>query len=298
MSRPRLIDLTAVVICTLSWGTTWYAITFQLGTVDPVISLVYRFSLAAALLFAWCALRAIPTRLSGAQHAAACGMGLFTFSINYTFVYLAETRITSAVVAVMFAMLSLVNLAVFRILLGQRAPLRAWAAASLGASGVAILSWSEITSAHLNAQARMGFAMASVSIVCAALGNVCAHRRAAESAPVASLTAWAMLYGTALLALYALVTQRLWLFAANLRYIASLVYLSVVGSVIAFLFFYGLARRRGYSAASYITALVPIVAMSVSSVFEGKTWSAIAIVGVALALLGQWLFIPGTARKP
>jgi drug/metabolite transporter (DMT)-like permease len=298
MIKPRLIDLTAVAICTLSWGTTWYAITFQLGTVDPVISLVYRFSLAAMLLFTWCALRAIPARLSAAQHAAACGMGLFTFSINYTFVYLAETHITSAVVAVMFAMLSLVNLAVFRVMLGQRAPLRAWGAAGLGASGVAILSWSEIVSAHLNEQARVGFAMACISIVCASLGNVCAHRRAAENAPVASLTAWAMTYGTAFLALYALVTQRVWLFEANLRYIASLIYLAVVGSVIAFLFFYGLARRRGYSAASYITALTPIVAMTVSSVFEGKTWSAMAIAGVACALLGQWLFITGTARKP
>ncbi|HEY4773097.1 MAG TPA: EamA family transporter [Steroidobacteraceae bacterium] len=298
MPRPRLVDLTAVTICTLSWGTTWYAITFQLGIVDPVISLVYRFSLAAALLFAWCALRAIPIRLSTAQHAAACGMGLFTFSINYTFVYLAETRITSAVVAVMFAMLSLVNLAVFRIVLGQRAPLRAWTAASLGAVGVAILSWSEIIGAHLNQQARMGFAMACVSIVCASLGNVFAHRRAAENAPTASLTAWAMLYGTAFLALYALAAQRAWRFEANARYIGSLIYLAVVGSVVAFLFFYGLARRRGYSAASYITALTPIVAMTMSSIFEGKTWGAIAIVGVACALLGQWLFITGAARKP
>jgi drug/metabolite transporter (DMT)-like permease len=297
MSRSRLADLTAVTICTLSWGTTWYAITFQLGTVDPVISLIYRFSLAAALLFLWCALRAIPTRLSAAQHAAACGMGLFTFSINYTFVYLAETRITSAVVAVMFALLSLVNLTVFRIVLGQRAPLRAWAAASLGAIGVAILSWSELISAHLNEQARMGFAMACVSIVCASLGNVCAHRRAAENAPLASLSAWAMLYGTAFLALYALLTQRAWLFESNARYIGSLIYLAVVGSVVAFLFYYGLARRRGYSAASYVTALTPIVAMTMSSVFEGKRWGAVAIVGVACALLGQWLFITGTARK-
>ncbi len=297
MAKLRWIDFSAVAICTLAWGTTWYAITFQLGSVDPVISLVYRFSLAAALLFAWCALRAIPMRLSAVQHAAACAMGLFTFSINYTFVYLAEMRITSAIVAVMFAMLALVNLAVFRIILGQRAPLRAWAAASLGASGVAILSWSEIISAHLNEQARMGFALAGAAVVCASLGNLCAHRRAAESAPVASLTAWAMAYGTVLLALYALLTQRVWIIEVTLRYIASLIYLAVVGSVIAFLFFYGLARRRGYSAASYITALTPIVAMTVSSVFEGKSWSATALAGVACALLGQWLFITGTARK-
>lgn len=298
MPRPRLLDLTAVTICTLAWGTTWFAITFQLGVVDPVISLAYRFALAAAMLFGWCALRAIPMRLTTSQHAAACGMGLFTFSVNYTFVYLAETRITSAVVAVMFALLSLVNLVVFRILLGQRAPLRAWTAASLGALGVAVLSWSEIVGAHLDERARAGFAMACVSIVCASIGNVFAHRRSAEEAPVASLTAWAMLYGTVFLSFYALATQRPWIFEASVRYVGSLIYLAIIGSVVAFLFFYALARRRGYSAASYVTALTPIVAMTVSSVFEGKIWSPTAMIGVACALLGQWLFITGTARTP
>jgi drug/metabolite transporter (DMT)-like permease len=296
MPKARLVDLTAVAICTLSWGTTWFAITFQLGTVDPVISLVYRFGLAATLLFAWCALRTISIRLAPAQHASACGMGLFTFSINYAFVYLAETHLTSAVVAVMFAMLSLVNLIVFRLLLGQRAPPRAWSAAALGAIGVGVFSWSEIIGAPLSASTRTGLAMACIAVLCAAIGNVWAHRRAAEAAPLASLTAWAMSYGTVFLALFALVTRRAWVFETSLKYVGSLIYLAVIGSVVAFLFYYALARRRGYAAASYVSALVPILAMTVSSVFEGKSWSAIAILGVACALLGQWLFISEAPR--
>jgi drug/metabolite transporter (DMT)-like permease len=298
MPKARLVDLTAIAICTLSWGTTWFAITFQLGSVDPVISLVYRFGLAALLLFGWCALRAIPIRLTPPQHTSACGMGLFTFSINYTFVYLAETHLVSAVVAVTFAMLSLVNLVVFRLLLGQRAPLRAWSAAILGTIGVAIFSWGEIIGAPLSASTRTGLAMACVAVLCAAIGNVWAHRRAAEAAPLAALTAWAMGYGTVFLTLFALVTQRPWTFEASVKYAGSLVYLAVIGSVVAFLFYYALARRRGYAAASYVSALVPILAMTVSSVFEGKSWSAIAIIGVACALLGQWLFISGAPRAP
>jgi len=100
--RPRFLDLTAITICTLAWGTTWYVITFQLGVVDPVVSLTYRFALATALLFGWCGVRGLPVRLNFAQHAAACGVGLFTFGIDYTFIYLAEERISSAVVAVLF----------------------------------------------------------------------------------------------------------------------------------------------------------------------------------------------------
>lgn len=289
--RSRFVDLAAISICTLAWGTTWFVITFQLGVVDPLVSLAYRFALATALLFAWCALRALPLRLSVAQHTAACGIGLFTFTIDYTFIYLAEARISSAVVAVMFATLALVNLAVFRVVFRQRAPLRAWVAAGLGALGVALLSWSEIVHAHLDARARGGFGMACIAIVSASIGNVFARRGEAAGAAVAGLTAWAMAYGALLVALCALILRRSWVFESSVGYIASLVYLALVGSVVAFLFYYGLARRRGYAAASYVTALTPVVAMTVSSVFEGKTWSAMAINGLALVLIGQWMLL-------
>jgi drug/metabolite transporter (DMT)-like permease len=88
----------------------------------------------------------------------------FTFTIDYAFIYLAEQRISSAVVAVMFATLALVNLAVFRLVFAQRAPLRAWAAAALGTAGVAILSWSEILSAQLSERARSGIGMAFIAV--------------------------------------------------------------------------------------------------------------------------------------
>jgi drug/metabolite transporter (DMT)-like permease len=295
--RSRLLDLSAIAICTLAWGTTWFVITFQLGVVDPVVSLTYRFALATALLFGWCALRGLPLRLSVAQHAAACGIGFFTYGIDYTFIYLAEARISSAVVAVMFATLALVNLAVFRVVFAQRAPRRAWVAAGLGASGVAILSWSEIVNAHLDASARAGFVMTCIAIVSASFGNVFARRGDAAGASVASLTAWSMVYGTLLLALYALVTQRPWIFEPSVAYIGSLVYLALFGSVLAFLFYYGLARRRGFATASYVTALTPVVAMTVSSLFEGKRWSATALGGFVLVLLGQWMLLRAPAAE-
>jgi drug/metabolite transporter (DMT)-like permease len=294
--RPRLLDASAIAVCTLAWGTTWFVITFQLGAVDPVVSLTYRFALATALLFSWCRLQGLPLRLNFAQHAAACGIGLFTFAIDYTLIYLAEARISSAVVAVMFATLALVNLVLFRVVFRQRAPLRAWMGAGLGAAGVAILSWSEILHAHLDAHARAGLAMAAIAVVCASIGNVFARRGEAAGASIAALTAWAMVYGTLILILYAIATQRPWLFEPSFAYVASLAYLALIGSVVAFLFYYGLARRRGYAAASYVTALTPVVAMSVSSVFEGKRWSSAALGAIVLVLLGQWMLLRARRR--
>lgn len=287
----RWLDLAAIAICTLAWGTTWFAITLQLGVVDPVVSIVYRFALAAVLLFAWCVLRKQSLALTRAQHLAAFGVGLFTFAIDYAFVYWAEERVTSAVVAVVFAALAFVNLAVFRVVFGQRAPAVAWAAAGLGIAGVALLSWEEIVTAQMGQRALFGVGLTFAGVLAAAAGNVYARRAELVGVGVAPLTGWAMFYGSALLALFAVATGRVWSFEPSWSYVLSLLHLSVVGSVIAFLLYYGLARRRGYATASYIAALTPPLAMLISSVFEAKTWGGLALGGIALVVAGQWLLL-------
>ena len=89
----------------------------------------------------------------------------------------------------------------------------------------------------------------------AAIGNVFARRGELAGASVAGSTAWAMLYGAAALAAFALATGKTWSFEPTWSYTLSLLHLSLNGSVIAFLLYYGLARRRGYTTASYISAL-------------------------------------------
>ncbi|MBI1185927.1 MAG: EamA family transporter [Alphaproteobacteria bacterium] len=289
-------DLAAIAICTLAWGTTWYAITLQFGHVDPIISIIYRFALAAVLLFAWAAWRREQTMLSAPQHIAALGVGLFTFAIDYAFVYWAEERIASAVVAVTFSALAFVNLAAFRLVYNERAPAPAWVAAMLGVAGVAILFWSELTAARLSARAATGLLLAALGVIAACVGNLFARRGEAAGAAVAASTAWAMAYGAGFLTLFALATGRVWSFDPSWRYVLSLLHLAVIGSVVAFALYFGLARRRGYGLASYIAALTPPLAMGMSAVFEGKTWPAPAFAGLILILAGQALLL--RTRRP
>lgn len=284
-------DLIAIIVCTLAWGTTWFAITLQLGVVDPVISITYRFALAAALLFAWCALRREKIALNSAQHMAAFGVGIFTFLLNYVLVYWAEERVASAVVAVLFAALAFFNLIAFRLVFGQRAPALAWAAAWLGIFGVALLSWEELASARMGEAALIGLALTFGAVLSSAAGNVYARRGEIAGAGVATFTAWSMSYGVAILVLFAFATGRAWTFEPTWAYTLSLLHLSIVGSVVAFLLYFGLARRRGYATAAYISALTPPVAMVVSTIFEGKSWGLLALGGVVLVLLGQALLL-------
>jgi drug/metabolite transporter (DMT)-like permease len=284
-------DYLAIAVCTLAWGTTWYAITLQFGIVDPVISLVYRFGSASLLLFGWCALRREPIALTLPQHAAAFGMGVCNFFVNYLCVYWAEERVNSAVVAIVFASMAFVNLVTFRIAFAQRANAQAWLAAALGVAGVAILSWNEVAGAAVSEQTLAGIGLVLVGVVSASCGNLFARRGDLSGAGVAGFTAWGMGYGALALALLGLATGKAWEFEPTWQYALSLLHLSVNGSVIAFLMYFMLARRRGYAVASYTSALTPLVAMAMSSAFEAKSWGLAALAGLALVLAGQVLLL-------
>jgi drug/metabolite transporter (DMT)-like permease len=288
---PALFDVAAIATCALIWGTTWYAITLQFGVVDPVVSCAYRFTLASVLLFAWSLVRGESLALTSRQHAIAFATGFFTFGVNYPLVYWAEQRVVSAVVAVLFAAMAFVNLIGFRLFFRERAPAAAWLAAALGIGGVVVLSWSELAAAALSHVALAGIGITAAAILAACAGNLFAHRNDDSGVSVVAMTAWAMAYGAGAIALFALATGRHFVFEPTPRYVLSLLYLSLFGSVIAFLFYFALARRRGYATASYIAALTTPTAMLISSFMEKKHWSAFALAGVTLVLAGQALLL-------
>ena len=87
----------------LIWGSTWFAIKFQLGVVAAEVSLVYRFALAAGILLLFCLLTRRRLRYSLPQHGFIALQGLFLFSSNYLIFYWATELLTSGIVALMFS---------------------------------------------------------------------------------------------------------------------------------------------------------------------------------------------------
>jgi drug/metabolite transporter (DMT)-like permease len=154
-----------------------------------------------------------------------------------------------------------------------------------------LLSWEEIAGAEMSGRAWAGIGLTLTGVLSAAIGNVYARRGELAGAGVIASTGWAMGYGAALLAVFATLTGKTWAFEFTWSYVLSLLHLSVVGSVIAFALYYGLARRRGYATASYISALTPPLAMLVSALFEAKSWGTLALGGVVLVLAGQVLLL-------
>ncbi|MFN3668012.1 MAG: DMT family transporter [Brevundimonas sp.] len=291
LSRATLLGVGGVMICAVIWGTTWYAITLQLGTVAPLASIVWRFGLASALLFLGCLIFRLRLRLTRAQHLAALGQGIFAFSISYSFTYASEGLVASAIVAVTFASLTFINLILFRVLAGQKAAAASWGGAVLGLLGVAVLSGGEVLGAGFDRRAALGVGLALIATTASACGNYFAWKGQQRGSEAIPATAWAMVYGTGLLALYGLATGVDFAIDPGFTYVGSLLYLAVFGSVIAFGLYFTIARMIGYALASYISALTPPIAMLVSVLFEGARFGWPALAGLVLVLSGQALLI-------
>jgi drug/metabolite transporter (DMT)-like permease len=292
MNVPALFLTSAMI-----WGSTWLAIKFQLGVVAPEISLVYRFALAGALLALWCAATGRSLRFSLRQHGYLAALGVGMFGLNYLCVYWAEQYVTSGLVAVAFSTITFMNPVGMRLCFGTPVAGRMFIAALLGVVGVTLLFLPELSLARHGGNVAWGIALALASAAIASAGNMVAMRNNADNMAVFPSTAWGMAYGALTAAMVGTLRGVPWSFDASAPYVLSLLYLAVVGSVLAFGAYLTLLKRVGGGPAAFVSVLSPVVAMILSTLFEGYLWTWVAGVGVVLAVIGNYIALMPARRR-
>jgi drug/metabolite transporter (DMT)-like permease len=280
------------IICTAIWGSTWLAIKYQLGVVAPELSVAYRFGLAAIVLFAWCAATRRSLRFSAREHGYLAALGVTLFGLNYIGVYWAERFVTSGLVAVLFSTIVFMNPAGMRFAFGTPLSTRTLIAATMGVAGVTLLFLPELNQATQGGSAGYGVAFALGATVIACGGNLIAIRNHKAGIPTFPGTAWGMTYGALSAVLASVVRGVPWSFDTSPAYLLSLAYLSVFGSIIAFGAYLTLLNRVGGGPAAFVAVATPVIALALSTLFEGYRWTWVAAVGVVLAVAGNWLALP------
>jgi drug/metabolite transporter (DMT)-like permease len=275
----------------LIWGSTWLVITFQLGTVPPEVSVAWRFALAGVMLLLWSLVRRLRLKFSLREHGWMALQGALLFGLNYVCVYLAESRISSGLVAVIFSLITFLNIAGTRLFF--KTPIRATTvvAALLGVSGVALIFLPELRRPAQGGEAVLGVIFSVVGTISACAGNLLSARNQRHGLPVVQLNTFGMLYGAAFVALYAAVIGREFIFDPSLRYVASLVYLALFGSVLAFGAYLTLVGRIGADRAGYTNAAIPMVALLLSVGFEDLRLGAPELCGILLCVAGNILVL-------
>lgn len=290
--------LFAVLI--VSWGFSWYAIKLQLGVVPPEVSVCYRFALAALVLWAGLAVTGRLQRAQWADHRRFALMGLFLFGLNFMAMYEATHYISSGVVAVLFSTASVFNIVNQWIWLGQRPKPRVLLGATLGIAGIGLVFGREVIHLGATQGTALGVLLALGGTLSFSIGNILSARLKAARVDMPNTVARGMTYSAAYFAIYTLIRGDSFGFDFSASYVLSLAYLAVIGSVLAFLAYLSLIGRVGADRAAYATVFFPLVALGVSTVFEGYEWTWVALVGLAFILLGNVvIFAPeGAFRSP
>ncbi|WP_333574249.1 DMT family transporter [Sphingomonas sp.] len=297
---PRSARITVLIpflLVTLIWGSTWLVIKDQLAVVPPSWSVSYRFLVAGVTTLLWAAARRDRLWLDARGLAFAACLGVAQFVLNFNFVYRAEAHVTSGVVAVVYALLLVPNAILARIFLGQKMGRQLLIGSVVAMAGVALLFLHE---ARLNPvgphEALIGIGIALAGVLSASVANVMQATGTAKAYPMATTLGWAMLIGAALDAGFALATVGPPVIETRPAYLLGILYLGVIGSSVTFTIYFQLIRTIGPAKAAYTSVLIPVIAMLLSTLFEGYRWSLLAVGGGVLVLVGLVLAL--RARRP
>ena len=233
--------------------------------------------------------------LRGLMFAAV--VGFFQFFANFQLVYQAERHITSGLVAVFFALLIVPNALFGRLFIGTAVSRRFVLGSAIAIAGIALLMLHEYRIAPTGGSVLLGLGLTLGAILSASCANVLQSSQAARQHSIVVLLAWAMLAGTLSDAGYAWATAGPPVLDPSPAYLLGVVYLALVGTVLTFPLYSLLLREWGPSRAAYNGVLIPVVAMALSTGFEGYNWTKLAVSGAVLVLAGMLVALGGRKQR-
>jgi drug/metabolite transporter (DMT)-like permease len=279
------------IITLFCWSPTWYVIKFQLGYVDPLVSVFYRFLMAAIIIFIYLIYKNKNLKFSLNQHLWFLFFGVCLYSLNYVFFYLSNTYLISAFPAIVFSTVVIMNILGEGFYFKKKPSLKTLLGATIGMIGIIIIFNDEIFNFSLANGTHVGLFLALLGTFCASTGNMVHQRNLNNNFPLIPTIAYAMLYGSLVTLLITQIKGTELLFEYSFSYIASLAYLSIVGSIFAFIFYLRLLEKVGAGRAGYVGVVMPVLALLISTVFENLEWQQDLIIGLPILIIGAVLVI-------
>jgi len=284
----NIILFTATLFC---WSPTWYLIKFQLGYVDPLVSVFYRFIAAALIIFIYLIIKRKNLNFSINQHIWFFFFGMCLYSVNYVFFYTSNTYLVSAFPAIVFSTVVIMNILGEWFYFKKNPTIKTLIGAAVGMIGIIIIFNKEIFNFSLSNGTHIGLFLALLGTFCASTGNMIHQRNLNNNFPLIQTIAFAMLYGSLITLLITQLNHTELLFEFTLKYIASLAYLSIFGSIFAFIFYLKLLEKVGPGRAGYVGVVMPVIALLISTIFENLEWQVDLIIGLPILLVGAVLVI-------
>jgi drug/metabolite transporter (DMT)-like permease len=289
--KARLIWL---VLCGI-WGSTWLFIKLGLEDLPPLTFAGIRFVISCAIIFSIIRIRRLELPRARADWGLLAVTGILSFGLNYGLVFWGEQHISSGLAALLQATLPAFGLVFAHFHLpGERLSWAKIGGVVLGVCGVAVVFSNQLAVA--GRQALAGGVALILSAAFAAYSNVLVKRYGKNLNP-AILSAGQMFFGLLLLLAVGLPLE-----GNPLRFhwtrmaVIALLYLAVVGSVIAFLLYYWLVQNMDVTKSMLIALVTPVVAVILGMIVLNEEFGWRTLAGGAMIILGIALIVVRTKR--
>lgn len=228
---------------------------------------------------------------SGRDLLFVCAQGVMLFSLNYWLFYLASNHLTTGLVAVIFSLITIMNIGNQQIFFTMPVNRRTLLASIIGIAGLILVFYPEFTNVNSSDNLLYAIALGVVATWCASVGNIISVRNSRNGLPVMRTNMIGMFAGAMCMTVVATASNHPPAIDTSLQYLGSLFYLAIFGSIVAFGCYLTLIHRIGADKGAYAGVAFPIVALLISTWFEDFTWTFPALVGVVLIVLGNVLVL-------
>ncbi len=284
--RARIVWL---ILCGI-WGSTWLFIKIGLRDLPPFTFAGLRFVLASAILGSLILIRRARWPRTRSEWYLIAVSGLLQFTLNYGLVFWGEQYISSGLAAVLQSTFPLFGLVIAHFYLpSERMTTLKVVGVLLGVFGVAVIFSDQLTIA--GSMALLGSIALVLSAVFGSYSNVLVKAYGGKIDPQI-LAASQMVFGFVPLLAAGFATEGNPLrFNWTVSALLALMYLVIVGSVIAFALYYWLLRNMDVTNTMLIALVTPVVAviLGMMVLHEQLNWRLVA--GTACIILGLGLIV-------
>ncbi|WP_380789268.1 DMT family transporter [Sphingobium xenophagum] len=293
-SQVRLVIYFCAIV--LIMGSTWLVIRDQVSQVPPDWSITWRFLIATVGMIVLAAIRRDSLWMTAEGMRLALLVGLFNYLFSVHLVYRAARYLPSGLIAVFFALLLVPSALLARVFLKTQLTQRFLLGSGVAVIGISLLLLHEYRVSPPDGSVLLGVVLCLGALLFASVASVLQASAVARRQRVVPVMVWAMVWATLANSIFAWLSSGPPVFDTRPQYLIGLAYLAIAASVVTAPLTFVLIQHWGPGRAAYSGVAVPVVAMILSTLFEGYRWSSLAASGAILAILGLLVALSGRAH--
>ncbi|MBN3836264.1 DMT family transporter [Burkholderia sp. Ac-20344] len=283
------------ILVSLTWGTTWMAMSLALKTVPPIFATGLRFLSASPFLLAIAWARQIPVIFPRGQRRFQVFVSIAYFAIPFTLMIYGEQYVSSGLAALIFSNMPVAVLACSVIFLGERITLTKVAGLFVSLAALAGILMQELNWGEHSSYKGVA-ALLAAALTHAFVYTICKKRCC--SVPVITFNALPCLSAGALLLTVGTLVERPSLGVVSLTSLGAIAYLGAFAGVCGILGYFALQQRTSAFRASLVFVVFPLIAIGLENLMNGHALSHRSIMLVVPLIAGILLTLaPEQARN-